>query len=115
MRRCRRSSQSRLRSTSCSRFQARACLTPSPFGRGVRNSKRFSGLFSGALTVRGEGCGSMDAELSEHGCDVRSRGGGCDRSRNKGVGRGGQGSESGEVDDGDRGVDSDRGVDGKLL
>jgi hypothetical protein len=44
MRCCRRSSQARLRSISCSRFQASACLTPSPFGRGVRNSKRFSGF-----------------------------------------------------------------------
>jgi hypothetical protein len=68
---CRRSSQTRLRSSSCSRFQANACLTPSPFGRGVRNSKRFSGLFRGVLSVRGEGCGSMDSELSEHGCDIQ--------------------------------------------
>jgi hypothetical protein len=32
--RCCHSSQSRLRSSSCSRFQAKACLIPSPFGRG---------------------------------------------------------------------------------
>jgi hypothetical protein len=35
--------------------------------------------------------------------------------RNKGWGNGGEGSESGEVDDRDRGMDSDRDVDGKLL
>jgi hypothetical protein len=32
MRRCRRSSHSHLRSSSCSLFQSRACLIPSPFG-----------------------------------------------------------------------------------
>jgi hypothetical protein len=72
-------------------------------------------LLSGALSVGGERCGSVDAELSEHSCDVRCGGRGCDRSRNKGLGRGRESSKGGEIDDGDRGVDSDRGVDGKLL
>jgi hypothetical protein len=71
MRRCLRSSHSRLRSISCSLFQLRACLIPSPFGRGERNSKRFCGLVSGALSVRSEGRRSVNPELSEHGCDVR--------------------------------------------
>jgi hypothetical protein len=52
--RCCRSSQRRLRSSSCSQFQARACLTPLPFGRGERNSNRFAGLVSGTLAVRCE-------------------------------------------------------------
>jgi hypothetical protein len=38
-----------------------------------------------------------------------------DRSRNKGWGIGSERSEGGKVDDRDRGMDSDRGVDGKLL
>ncbi len=71
MRRCRQSSQSHLRSISCSRFQANACLTPSPFSRGEQNSKHFSGLVSGSLAVRCEGCGSVDSELLEHGGDIR--------------------------------------------
>jgi hypothetical protein len=40
-RRCRRSSHNHLRSRSCSRFHSRACLIPSPFGRGERNNKCF--------------------------------------------------------------------------
>jgi hypothetical protein len=51
MRRCRRSSHNCLRSSSCSRFQARACLIPSPFGRGERNNKRVIGLVSDTLAV----------------------------------------------------------------
>jgi hypothetical protein len=68
--RCRRNSHSLLRSSSCSRFQASACLIPSPFGRGERNSKHFVGLLSGALAVWCEGCGGVDLELSEHGSDI---------------------------------------------
>jgi hypothetical protein len=67
----RRSSHSRCRSSNCSRFQARACLTPSPFGRGEQKSKHFAGLVSNSLAVRGEGHRGVDPELSEHSSDVR--------------------------------------------
>jgi hypothetical protein len=115
MRRCLRSSHSRLRSSSCSRFQLRACLIPSPFGRGERNSKRFSGLVSGSLTVGSEGRWGVDPKLSEHGCDIRRGGRGCDRSRNKDGSVDGKWLEGGEVDDGDGDWDTNWGVDGKLL
>jgi hypothetical protein len=115
MRRCLRSSHSRLRSSSCSLFQFRACLIPSPFGRGERNSKRFSGLVSGPLAVRSEGCWGVDSELSKHSSDVRRGGRGCDRSRNKDGSVDGKWLEGGEVDNGDGDLDTDWGVDGKLL
>jgi hypothetical protein len=115
MRRCRRSSQSRRRSSSCSLFQIRACLIPSPFGRGERNSKRFVGLVSGPLSVGSEGRWGVDSELSEHGRDVRCGRRGCDRSRNKDGSVDGERLESGEVNDGDGDWDTNWGVDGKLL
>jgi hypothetical protein len=71
MRHCRRSSQSCLRSSSCSWFQAKACLTPSPFGRGERNSKHFVGLASSTLAIRCERGRCMDAESLEHGSNIR--------------------------------------------
>jgi hypothetical protein len=115
MRRCLRSSHSRLRSSSCSRFQLRACLIPSPFGRGERNSKHFVGLVGGPLAVRGEGCWGVNPKLSEHCRDVGRGGRGCDRSRNKGGSADGKWLEGGEVDDGDGDRDMYWGVDGKLL
>jgi hypothetical protein len=101
MRCCRKSSQSRLRSSSCSLFHVRACLTPSPFGRGERNSKHFVGLSSGTLSVWGEGRRSVDLELSEHGSNVGGRGGCRDRSRYKGWGCGTERSEGSKIDDSD--------------
>jgi hypothetical protein len=115
MRRCRRSSHSRLRSSSCSLFQLRACLIPSPFGRGERNSKRFGGLVSSPLAVGSEGCRGVDPKLSEHSGDVRRGRRGCDRSRNKDGSVDGKRLECGEVDDGDGDRDTNWGVDGKLL
>jgi hypothetical protein len=94
---------------------ANACLIPSPFGRGERNSKHFGGLLGRSLTVWSEGCGSVDPELSEHSGDVRRGGRGRDRSRNKGRGSDGEWLEGGEVDDGDGVLDTNRGVDGELM
>jgi hypothetical protein len=71
---CRRSSQSLRRSSNCSWFQANACLTPSPFGRGERNSKCFVGPASSMLAVGCERSGSVDAESPEHGGNVQGRG-----------------------------------------
>jgi hypothetical protein len=115
IRRCLRSSHSRLRSSSCSLFQLSACLIPSPFGRGERNSKCFVGLVGGSLAVRSEGCWSVNPELSEHGRDVRRGRRGCDRSRNKDGSGDGKWLEGGKVNDGDGDRDMHWGVDGKLL
>jgi hypothetical protein len=57
----------------------------------------------------------MDSELSEHGGDVRRGGRGRDRSRNKDGSVDGKWLEGCEVDDGDGDLDTNWGVDGKLL
>jgi hypothetical protein len=113
--RCRHSSHSHLRSSSCSLFHARACLTPSPFGRGEQNSKHFGGLVSSPLAIWGKGCGSVDSELSEHSGDIRQGRRGSDRSRNKGWGNDGEWLEGCEVNDRDGSLDMNRGVDGELV
>jgi hypothetical protein len=113
MRRCRRSSQRRRRSTSCSQFHASACLIPSPFGRGERNNKHFVGLVSNTLAIGRERGRGVDPELSEHSGNIRGRGGCRDRSRSKDGSIGAEGLQGSEVDDGDG--DRNRGVDGVLL
>jgi hypothetical protein len=65
-------------------------------------------LVSGTLAVRCERGRGVDPELSEHGGDIRGRGGRSDRSRTKDGGDGVDGLQGGKVDDGD--WDRNRGV-----
>jgi hypothetical protein len=60
----------------------------SPFGRGERNSKHFTGALSSGMSVWGKRSRGVDSELPKHGGDVRGRGRCSDRSRTKDGGGG---------------------------
>jgi hypothetical protein len=115
-RRCRRSSHSLCRSSSCAQCQDRAIFIASPSGSGERKSKHFCGLVRCALAVGCERGRGVNLELSEHCGKVRGGGGCRDRSRTKDGSRGIESLQSGEVDDRDGGTSGvllrkwDRGV-----